>query len=211
MSNFKYFVFISTEKERECPHFDSLEEAIEKYNDVPMSNLKDSVFLGIESNSASPFDTDYVCFDVLHKFFEDNVLINDYLNHQQDSILEIVKEIINKTNIKYQFCSDVLEGVLIPFASDWVHENSEEEMKYEWNQLYLETFKEGNMFSVGWQPYTRETYENYGWNYPHTASYVGLMNVSYIDKSRVIHDRDVDIREYLAYHGKKFTDCREMK
>lgn len=209
MSDFKYYVFIQKEK-HECLYYFSLNEALEKYNSIEMNDLRDCIFLGIESNSENPLDKDFVCFDVLHKFFKDNILINDYMNHQREDVFAVVKEIINNCSIKYQYSSDILNGALIPYSSDFVHQINNDEMKYQWNQVYIETYDKGDMCSVGWQPYTKETYENYGWSYPNIASFVQYINVSCTDKSGVIHDRDIDIREYLAYHGKRFTDCKEM-
>lgn len=211
MSSFKYFVLISIENERECAYYDSLTEAIERYKATPMHKLKDNVFLGIESKEKSPMDKDFMCFDVLHKFFEDNVLIDDYKNHLEEGVLEIVKQIVNEFYIKYQYSYDLLKGVLIPYASDYVHSTLEETMDEKWNEAYITTLKNNDMVAVGWQPPTRETLDKYGWFYPNNASYIDRINVRYTDSSGAIHDRDVDVREYLAYHGKRFTDCKEMR
>lgn len=203
MRKLSYYVYTNTD----CTHYDNLEEAIEKYNSVEMKELKDSVFLGIESDDITP--TSGVCFDVIHKFFGENILINDWRNHMdEDDVVEKVKEIISKFLIKYQFTYDLLNGVLIPYAEPWVKFSMNETMDNEWNEVYIETYKDGDFVSVGWKENNWNTIGNYQWQYPSVASYIKRLNVKCTDESGMVHERDLDPREYLAYHGKRFTDYR---
>ena len=205
MRKLSYFVYTNTG----CTHHESLDEAIKEYNSIEMKNLKDSVFLGIESDDISP--TSGICFDVVHKFFNENMLINDWRNHmEEDDVIEAVKEIIGKLPIKYQLIFDLLQGVLIPYSEAWVKASTDEIMDDEWNEAYIEVYKDNDFVSIGWKENNWDTIGNYQWQYPTVASYINRLNVRCTDKSGVIHNRDIDPREYLAYHGKKFTDFKEL-
>ena len=198
----KYFVYIGTGSERGCPRYDSLDEALRKYSETEMTEMSDSVFLGIEGYSEP--DGSY-CFDVLHKFFDDNILINDYLNHKETkSIMEIVQRIISKMFIRYQWTGDILNGALIDYEMPFTKYVGKE-INSEWNEVYLCTYADGEMNIVGWVTPSRDTFNKYGWNYPRTASYISLMNVAMYDDKGQRHDVDVDPRVYLQLLGKRVS------
>ena len=198
----KYFVYIGAESERGCPKYDSLDEALRKYNETKMTEMSDSVYLGIEGNSEHD---GYYCFDVLHKFFNDNILINDYLNHTEaKDIMKVAQEIINSLFIRYQWVSDILNGVLIDYDSPFVG-YQEKEINAEWNEAYLSTYADGEMNIVGWVEPNRETYNKYSWNYPKTASYISMMNIGMYDDKGYRYDVDVDPRVYLQLLGKRVS------
>lgn len=198
----KYFVYIGTENERGCPKYDSLDEALQKYNETEMKTMNDSVFLGIEGDS----EVDgYYCFDIVHKFFEDNILINDYLNHKEaEDIMEIAQGIIDKLFIRYQWTYDILNGVLIDYGTPFLKYEGRE-IETEWNEAFVETYADGKMNSVGWVKPTKDSYNRYSWNYPKTASYISLMNVAMYDEKGYKHDVDVDPREYLRLLRKRVS------
>lgn len=198
----KYFVYIGTGTERGCPRYDSLDDALRKYNETEMKDMTDSVFLGIEGYTQQ---NGSYCFDILHKFFSDNILINDYLNHEEiESVMKSVQEIVSKTYIRYQWTGDILNGVLIDYEMPFVKYEGKE-IETEWNETYLSTYTDGEMEIVGWVKPTRETYDKYGWNYPGTASYITLMNVVMYDERGHRHDVDVDPRVYLQLLGKRVS------
>lgn len=198
----KYFVYIGTGTERGCPRYDSLDDALRKYNETEMKDMTDSVFLGIEGYTQQ---NGSYCFDILHKFFSDNILINDYLNHEEiESVMKSVQEIVSKTYIRYQWTGDILNGVLIDYEMPFVKYEGKE-IETEWNETYLSTYTDGEMEIVGWVKPTRETYDKYGWNYPGTASYITLMNVVMYDDKGQRHDVDVDPRVYLQLLGKRVS------
>lgn len=201
----KYFVFIETQSERACPYFDSLDEAVAKYNSVEMKVLRDNVCLGIQSDNITT--TSGYCFDVIHKFFNANILINDYLNHDEDEIAGIVEQIRNKLPIRYQYTSDILDGVLIDYFNHYSPYSGE--VKKEWNEVYLYTYKDEQMTTIGWVKPTRETYDSYGWNYPVTASYISIINVDVIDDNGVVHSIDINPGAYLQMIGKKISIIEE--
>ena len=206
MRKLSYYVYTNTD----CTHYDSLDEAIEKYNSIEMKELRDSVFLGVESDDISP--TGGICFDVVHKFFDTNIVINDWLNHKDDAdVIEKVKEIICRIPCRYQFVSDLLNGVLISFSEPWVQSYANETMADEWSEAYISVYTDNGFASVGWKENNWNTIGNYQWQYPTVASYIHQLNVKFTDESGMIHDRDIDPREYLAYHGLKFTDVKDFE
>lgn len=190
-----YYVYISTETEKGCPKFNNLDDAIKKFKETPMKTFRDNVFLGYEESPT-------ICFDVIHKFFNDNILINDYLNHE--GLEDMVKEIEEKLIIRYQWTPDILGGALIDWCTAFAPCNSKE-MKIKWNEVYLFTLKNNTLMGIGWVKPTRETFDNYGWNYPKTASYVSMMNVTVVDDNGYPHEVDMDPRAYLQMLGKKFS------
>lgn len=195
----KYFVYITTETERTVPYYNTLDEAIEKYNATEMKTLEDCVFLGYEEG-------DDICFDVVHKFFKDNILINDYLNHK--GYESMVKEITDKLVIRYQWTLDILGGALIDWSTAFAPCNAKE-MYVDWNEAYLYTLKNDTMIGVGWVKPTRETCDKYGWNYPKTASYVSMLNVTVFDDNGYPHEIDMDPRAYLQLLKKKVSIRKE--
>lgn len=197
MSN--YYVYIGTENEKSCPKFNSLDDALAKYNATEMNNLRDSVFLGMEE-----YDSEHYCFDVLHKFYKDNVLINDYTFHDSTDVLRKVHEIMEMVDIKYQFTSEILGGVLIDYASpvDLMESKRTEE---KWNEAFIETLVNDQLKSVGWVKPSRETQNNYGWQWPVHCSYIPLINVSVYDARGYKHDVDMDPRTYLALCNKRIS------
>ena len=199
----KYFVFVDTSELRECPKFDKLEEAIEKYNSVEKKTLRDVVTLGIQSDYITP--SEGFCFDVIHKFLDDehNILINDYLNHTESEISEAVKQIISQLTVRFQFTNDILNGALIDYGTSFAPETGN--VNKEWNDAFIYTYKDQLLISAGWQPHTRATYDSYGWSYPKIASYVKFVNVTVTDESGIEHDRDLDPRAYLQVIGKKIS------
>lgn len=194
----RYYVFVSTDTERSCPKFESLEDAVAKYQATKMNTLRDSVFLGYEENPQ-------VCFDIVHKFFKDNVLINDYLNRDDHSM---VVPVIDALDIAYQFTHEILGGVLIDYNTRFSSYSGE--AKKEWNEVYLSTYAENQMNTVGWVKPTRETLDRYGWNWPKTASYISMMNVPVYDSHGYKHDVDIDPRAYLQMLGKKVSIAKEV-
>ncbi len=197
-----YYVYIQTENERECPKFDSLDDAIEKYRSTKMRTLSDCVYLGYE-NSID------LCFDIIHKFFDDNVLINDYLSHDSKEVEDVVNQITDRLLVRYQFTSSILGGVLIDYATPIIQYTSGIKMDEHWNELNVATFEEGNMNIIGWVKPTRETVETYGWSYPTVASYVSMMNVPFYDENGTRHDADVDPRVYLQRLGNRISVRKE--
>lgn len=194
----EYFVYVRTTNELSCPNFSTLNEAIEKYKATPMETLKDDVCLGVQ-------DGDSFCFDIVHKFFNENILINDYLNHpeRKDELDEILKDINSQLFIKYQFTSDIMGGALIDYNTGFVPYDS---MKVEekWNEAHISTYRDG-MEIVGWVKPNRDTWNQYGWCYQKTASYVSRMNVPVYDERGHRHDVDMDPRAYLSSIGKKVS------
>ena len=83
------------------------------------------------------------------------------------------------------------------------------EAKKEWNEVYLSTYADNQMNTVGWVKPTRETYNKYGWNYPVTASYISMMNVDVVDDRGVVHSVDIDPRVYLQLLGKKVSIAKD--
>ena len=210
MSKLNYYVYTDID----CMHYESLDEAIEKYNSIEMFALKDSVFLGIESEDISP--TGGMCFDVLHRFFNDSILINDWLNHKdEDNVREIVKEIVTRIPTKYQFTSEILNGALIPFSTPWIRSGSGT-MADNWSEAYISVYRfhknsDNEFVSIGWKENNFDTIGNYQWQYPIVASYVGILNVKFTDELGVTHDIDIDPREYLANHGSRFSDIKDFE
>ncbi len=197
-----YYVYIQTDNERGCPKFDDIDSAVEKYNATKMEVLGDCVFLGYENGKD-------LCFDILHKFFEENVLINDYLNHDDKEAKDVVKLITNRVQVKYQFTSDILGGTLIDYAVPIAPYTSGVKMDEKWNELNVSTYKDGNMNIIGWVKPTNETLDKYGWQYTKVASYVSMMNVPFYDENGIRHDADVDPRIYLQRLGKKVSVRKE--
>ena len=202
----EYFVCINTHDAIGCPRFDTLDEALEKYHATEMKDFHDLVALGIEADPMK------CCFDILHKFYNENILINDYMNHTSDEfgkdVLRIVHEVMEKETIKYQYTTDILHGALIDYQSPVaLMESKRTEEK--WNEIYIETLKDNELVNVGWIQPTRETLDNYGWNYPKTCSYISLMNVSVYDKNGYKHDVDIDPRVYLSLINKKVSIRKE--
>ena len=206
-----YYVYTNTD----CTYYDSLDEAIEKYNSVEMKELRDCVFLGIQSDDISP--TNGICFDVIHKFFNENILINDWRNHiDENDVKNAVKEIVNHFHISYQMSSDIFKGtcysgVLIPFNSSWIRFGANEKMNNEWDEAYITSCNTNDFISIGWQPNNRQTRESYGWSYGEQACYIDRLNVEFIDLKGYVSHKDIDPREYLEYHGKKFTNYKELE
>ncbi len=200
----RYFVYIDMGNEkRACPYFDTLEEAMELYNKNKVTSFKDSLFLGIASDVVT-MNSGY-CFDVLHRFFDDEVLINDYLHYTEPEIEYAVKEIINKYNVHYQFVSHILNGVLIDYDSCFPRELVNMKLDEKWNEVYLSTLKKDKMENVGWRKNTNRTFDTYAWNWPKKCSYVKLMNVTAYDEQGYEHQIDVDPRDYLLALGKKVS------
>ena len=205
MRKLSYFVYTNTG----CTHHESLDEAIKEYNSREMKELKDSVFLGIESDDISP--TSGICFDVVHKFFDTHILINDWLNHKDEAdVTEKVREIVTRIPIRYQFVSDLLKGVLISFSEPWIQSYTNETMADEWTEAYISVHTDNGFASVGWKENNWDTIGNYHWQYPIVVSYIHQLNVKFTNTNGYESNRDIDPREYLAYHGKKFTDLREL-
>ena len=199
----KYFVYIWTETKGECPYVDSLDEAVRLYEQAKMNTYRDTVCLGISSDVVG-INSGY-CFDVLHKFFDDNILIRDYLNHSDiPEIVVAVKEILSRFFVKYQYTNDLLGGALIDYQSMFARNFDGHEYK-EINEMYLSTLKDNKLVTVGWVEPTRENYEKYSWAWPNTASYVGIINVKVIDKRGYPHNVDVDPRDYLLALGKRVS------
>ena len=197
----EFYIYTNTHDLIGCPRFDNLDDALAKYNATKMEEFTDSVFLGIEGTL--PGGERY-CFDILHKFFKENILINDYMNHPHIDILRIVHDVMEKTTIKYQYTTDILGGVLIDYQSPVaLMETRRTEEK--WNEVYVFTLEDSEMETIGWKEPTRETYELYGWNYPKTCSYISLMNVTVYDARGYAHDVDMDPRVYLSLINKKVS------
>ena len=206
---FKYYIYIKKKNEKhECLYFDSLSEAMKRYKATEMKSLDESVFLGIQSEDISP--TSGMCFDVLHKFFGEHILINDYLNHDCKEVRSEVKKILNKIVVKYQFTSNLLGGVLIPFYEDWSGHRNDMIMKKEWCEAYVLTCENNEMVYKGWQPYGKETQDKYGWQYPNIASIVIRLNVICVDDNGVNHEIDADPREFLRNHGYRFSNYKDF-
>ena len=198
----KYFVYILTGDERACLKYDLLRDALEKYGKTEMKKMHDNVFLGIEGDDEKD---GYYCFDVVHKFFDDNILINDYLSHKNaKGIMDTVNEIINNMFIKYQWVAEITNGVLIDYESPFVDYEGKE-IDPEWNEAHLSTYKDGEINIVGWVKPTGETINKYGWNFPLTASYIDLMNVTMYDERGRKHEIDIDPRVYLKLCGKRVS------
>ncbi len=200
----KYYVFIETGAKHTCPYFDTLEQAMELYNETEMTKFRDNVFLGISSDNVTP--TEGYCFDVLHKFFDENILINVYLNHTDTpEAMKKVKEIIQKFDIRYQLVHDILNAVLIDYKMPFAKSLVGHEVKEKWNEIYVSTL-EGNQFiNTGWVEYSSKDIDNYTYDWPNGCSYVGLMNVTVIDSCGYPHMVDVDPRDYLLALGKKVS------
>lgn len=202
----KYFVYTNTETERDCPYFTSLDEAIRLYNATEMNKFRDNVCLGVSSDRVTPKEG--FCFDVVHKFFDENILINDYLNHEEEEAKEAVERIKDKLSFRYQWTPDILNGALINYESSFASYNGELKGD-EWNEAYVSTLNYSEMIVTGWVKPTSETYDNYGWNYPDTASYISIMNVPVYDNRGCRHDVDIDPRVYLQLLGKKVSINRK--
>ncbi len=201
-----YYVYIRTEENRSCPHFKELKEAIECFNENKMKKMNDDVFLGIEGITS---DTkEFFSFDVIHKMFNDNCLINDYMNHESKEITDVVASIIHVLTIKYQFTSDILGGALIAYSSPFVNSESGD-VHFDWNEVHVQTIKDGEISIAGWQDNSLETKEKYGWQYPEMYSYISAMNVTVI-KDGQEHYVDMDPRQYLNACGKKISICKAV-
>lgn len=202
----EYYVYIKTDENRSCPHFKELKEAIECFNENKMKKMNDDIFLGIEGTTS---DTkEFFSFDVIHKMFGDNCLINDYINHESKEIADVVDSIIDALTIKYQFTSDILGGSLIDYSSPFV--NSEAGTVHsDWNEVHVQTIKDGEISIAGWQDNNLETKEKYGWQYPEVYSYISAVNVT-VTKDGQEHYIDMDPRQYLKACGKKFSICKAV-
>lgn len=197
----EFYIYTNTHEMRGCPRFDNLDDALEEYYETQMNEFKDNVFLGIEGTLDNG---ERYCFDVLHKFFKENILINDYLNHPCREILGIVHGIIEKNIIKYQYTTDILGGVLIDFQSPVaLIESKRTEEK--WNEIYVSTLKDNELVNKGWVKPTRETFELYGWSWPKICSYISLINATVYDARGYAHDVDMDPRVYLSLINKKVS------
>ena len=192
-----YYIYTNTKKEIGCPKFDDVDSAIKKYLETEMESMTDNVFLGYESGKD-------ICFDIVHKFFEDNVLINDYLNHDEEEVAVAVDNVKRKLFMRYQWTYDILDGMLIDYESDFAPYHGELKGK-EWNEIHVGTWVDNKMEIHGWQKPTRETYNKYSWQYPKVASYVDMMNVPIYDERGSKHDVDIDPRVYLQLLGKKVS------
>lgn len=206
----KYFVYIETKMTgHHCPYFETLEEAMELYNETQMKSFSNNIFLGIASNTVTP--SSGYCFDVLHKFFDDQILINDYLNYvdKYPEIKETVKEIISKYFIRYQFTPWIVGGALIDYASPFAISLSDRKIEDKWNEIYISSLKRTTLMVVGWRKNNWRTYDAYGWNWPKRCAYVDMMNVTAYDKNGHPHEVDVDPRDYLLALGKKISISKE--
>ena len=205
MRKISFYVYTN----KNCTHHNTLNEALEIYNSVEMKELKDDVFLGVESDDISP--TGGVCFDVIHKFFDANILINDWLNHKDDAdVTEKVSEIIRKVPIRYQFVSNLLNGVLISFSDPWVKSYTNETMADAWTEAHISVYTDNGFSSVGWKENNWNTIGNYQWQYPTVASYIHQLNVKFTDENGYESNRDIDPREFLDYHKLAFTDISDF-
>ena len=211
MRKISYYVYTNTD----CTHYDNLNEAIEKYNSIEMKELADSVFLGIESDDISP--SSGICFDVVHKFFKENMLINDWQNYKdEEDVKTAVREIIESIRITCQMTNNIFKGncysgTLIPFANPWIKSYTTEKMSDTWDEAYITSCNTEEYISVGWQPNNRKTRETYGWSYRNQACYIDRLNVEFINSNGSFSHRDIDPREYLDYHGYKFSDVNDFR
>ncbi len=197
----EYYVYISTEERRACPHFKELKDALECFKENEMKKMRDNVFLGIEGTAQDTIE--FFSFDVVHKMFGDNCLINDYMNHESEEITNAVNAIIDSLPIKYQFTSDILGGALIDFASAFATVDSDEILPV-WTEAYIQTIKDGEINVAGWHCNDRRTWNLYSWQYPEVYPYVSLLNVT-VTKDSIDHYMDMDPRIYLKANGKKVT------
>ena len=202
----KYFVYVDiTNISHACPYFDKLKDAMKFYSKIKMTSFTDSVFLGIASDVVG-MNSGY-CFDVLHRFFDDEILINDYLYYtdKYPEIEHAVKEIISKYCIRYQFASQILDGALIDYYSPFARNLENKEGAMVWNEAYLSVLKGTKMETVGWRKNTSRTFDAYSWNWPKKCSYVKLLNVTVYDERGYEHQIDVDPRDYLLMLGKRVS------
>lgn len=205
----RYFTFIETESVRHaCPYFDNLEDAMELYNKHQMKSFRDNVFLGIASDEIG-MNSGY-CFDILHKFYHDHILINDYMFYEDyPETKEAVEKVLGQFFVRYQFTPNILDGALIDYASPFARSLTDKQIEEKWNEIHLEVLKNNKLETVGWRKPIRRTFDAYSWNWPKRTSYVGLMNVTAIDKSGHKHEIDVDPRDYLLALGKKVSIPKE--
>lgn len=192
-----YFVYLNTDIERACPKFDSIEDAIREYNSMEMQKLSDCVFLGYEEGKN-------ICFDVIHKFYGGNVLINDYLNHNKDSVKKAVKEIKDRMCIRFQWTPDIIHGCLIEYASAPAPCIIDGELKDSTiNEVHVSSTVDNELEVKGWLSLGEA--EKYCWQYPEVASYVSMINVPVYDNKGRRHDMDIDPASYLRKLEKRVS------
>ena len=201
----KYYVFIETGVKHTCPYFDTLEEAMELYKETEMTKFRDNVFLGISSDNVTP--TEGYCFDVLRKFFDKNILINGYLNHDDiPEIMETVKQITRMFDIRYQLTCDILDGALIDYKSVFARIVKNNECKGKWNEIFVAKLQDKEFVNAGWVEFEKHNQlEEFSWNWPNSCAYVSFMNVTIVDNCGHPHMCDVDPRDYLLALGKKIS------
>lgn len=210
----RYFVFVSTKTERGTYYYDELNSAIKKYSSIDMNELKDNVFLGYENSSLDRIlngneVTESVCFDYVHKFFNESILINDYLNHDCTKVRNILNAIMEKLHMTYQFSSQILNGMLIPFNNqifvpDKSFNDKHLDDKASWEEIHVYKWQNG-WASYGWRLPTRKTFDDFGWSYPTIASYCDLISVNVYNKQNHKAVVDMDIKQYLCMKGAKIS------
>lgn len=193
----EYYVYTNTSKYIGCPKFDKVDDAIKKYLDTEMHSMTDNVFLGYESGRD-------LCFDIVHMFFNESVLINDYLNHDEEEVRIAVDNVKRKLFMRYQWTHEIMDGVLIDYEGGFAPCMGTAKGEF-WNEAYVHTLVDNKMETVGWIKPTRENFNKYGWAYPKIASYVSMMNVPVYDDQGYRHDVDIDPRAYLQLVGKKVS------
>lgn len=208
----RFYVYIATSTERTMFYHEDLSVALKKYLDCQMKTFTDNVFLGYEDLE------NHICLDILHKFFDEHILINDYLNHQNNmDLFHIVLRILDTVSIKYQFSSAIWGGVLIDYSSHFISYKHNYELacldskQKCLQECYISTLKDNDLQIVGWVDNDRESSNSYGWSYPTIASYITLVSVTVRNKhNSSFHTIDMDIRAYLELCNEHFSNRREL-